>query len=76
MFSFFWAQIADVLGQFLVKQAVAQEPSHKINPQQPQWPQLLDPGVGLLPSADVHCDFGTDWFDLKAQGGRRHPSQP
>jgi len=29
---------------------------------------LLDfhvPGVGALPSEDIHCDFGVDWFDLK-----------
>lgn len=24
------------------------------------------PGVGALPSEDIHCDFGVDWFDLKA----------
>ncbi|CAE8581941.1 unnamed protein product [Polarella glacialis] len=23
------------------------------------------PGAGNLPCQDVHCDFGTDWFDLK-----------
>ncbi|CAK0855726.1 unnamed protein product [Prorocentrum cordatum] len=23
------------------------------------------PGAGALPARDVHCDFGTDWFDLK-----------
>lgn len=25
-------------------------------------------GVGSLPPEDVHCDFGVDWFDLKAAG--------
>jgi hypothetical protein len=24
--------------------------------------------VGSLPPEDVHCDFGVDWFDLKAAG--------
>ena len=27
-------------------------------------------GVGQLPPEDVHCEFGADWFDLKALGNR------
>ena len=25
-------------------------------------------GVGSVPPEDVHCDFGVEWFDLKAAG--------